>query len=551
MTTIDQYQHHHQHRRRRRHRSSTKTHPPTPLLPINPNPNPNPSSKSQTQTLPPFLPNPKSQSLPPFPPPDDTPPESQSQSQSTATFPSYGDVDPTTLPPPVLALCQILSKVPPEQVDSSLSCSRILPSPAQVDHVLKLSYASPAAAVNFFRWAGRLASASAPSASASSWNLIVDILGKNSLFDSMWDAIRDMKKLDGVLSLATFVSVFGSYCAAGRFKEAVLSFDYMDRFDVPQDVEAVNSLLCAILNAREDAHARTSHAFKFFDRIKSTVAPNARTFAILLQGLEKEGNASKAKKTFGEMIIRVGWNTDNMSAYDAFLTTLIRSSQAEEAIKFLHVMKTKNCLPGMKFFTNALDILVKLNNAKDAIYAWDIMVGSGLTPNSIMYNIIIGLLCNNDDIDNAFRLLDEMPFNGAFPDSLTYNLIFQCLIKNQKVRKAATFFYEMEKNEWPPMPANCTAAIKMFFDGYDPETAIEVWNCMIENRMSPMEESSYALLIGLRDLDRMTEVQIFAEKMLDRRIELDSTIMEKLKNGFSKARMMDAYDCLERRWNGR
>ncbi|KAL0312326.1 UNVERIFIED_CONTAM: hypothetical protein Sradi_5631900 [Sesamum radiatum] len=105
-----------------------------------------------------------------------------------------------------------------------------------------------------------------------------------------------------------------------------------------------------------------------------------------------------------------------------------------------------------------------------------------------MYNVMIGLLTSANDIDNAFRLLDDMVFHGAFPDSLTYNMIFECLIKNKKVREVGKFFIEMVKNEWPPTPANFTAAIKMLFDGDDPEMAIEIWKYMAKNNISPRDD---------------------------------------------------------------
>lgn len=61
-----------------------------------------------------------------------------------------------------------------------------------------------------------------------SWNLMVDLLGKNQLFEPMWDAIRSMNQ-EGVLSVTAFVSVFGSYCVAGRIGEAIMTFDVMER----------------------------------------------------------------------------------------------------------------------------------------------------------------------------------------------------------------------------------------------------------------------------------------------------------------------------------
>ncbi|KAL6985567.1 hypothetical protein U1Q18_018943 [Sarracenia purpurea var. burkii] len=460
------------------------------------------------------------------------------QSQQPPQFPTY--LEKPDVSPRARILCEILTKALPHEVETALSNTRIEPLSEIVEEVLKLSYAYPTAAVKFFRWAGM-----SRKHSAFAWNLMVDLLGKNKLFEQMWDAVRSMKQ-EGVLSVSTFVSVFGSYCSAGRFNEAIMTFDVMERYGVKPDVVAVNSLLSAI--CREEN--QTFKALEFFERIKTKIAPDADSFAILLEGWEKEGNVAKAKNTFGEMVIRVGWSPQNMSAYDAFLTTLVRGLQTDDAINFLRVMKGKNCLPGLKFFSNALDILIKQNDSAHAVPLWDIMVGSGLLPNLIMYNAIIGVLCNNDDIDNAFRYFDEMVFYGAFPDSLAYNMIFQCLIKNKKVREAGRFFFEMIKNEWPPTHSNCAAAITMFLDNDDPEMAIEIWDYMIKSNVLPLEESANALLSGLSNMGRLSELRRFAENMFDRRINIDDSTMSKLKQAFYKEgrSSRDTYDSLSRKW---
>ncbi|XP_038976422.1 pentatricopeptide repeat-containing protein At1g77360, mitochondrial-like [Phoenix dactylifera] len=438
----------------------------------------------------------------------------------------------------VHTFCAILSRVSLGEVEAVLTASGIAPLPELVEAVLRRSYSNAGAAIKFFRWSGL-----SLRHSSYAWNLMVDILGKNGLFDAMWDAIRSMKQ-EGALSLATFASAFSAYCSAGRIKEAVMTFDVMDRYAVPPDIVAVNSVISAI--CRQDG--RTADAADFLDRVKSRIAPDADSFAILLEGWEKEGNVARAKSTFGEMVVRVGWNTGNMSAYDAFLATLVRGAQAEEAVKFLKVMKAKNCLPSLKFFANALDILIKQNNHASALALWDIMVGdSGLVPNLSMYNAMIALLANNGDINSAYRLLDDMPFLGVFPDSLTYNTIFESLIRNKMAHEAERFLAEMRKNEQLPSLTNCAAAIKMFFDKYDPSAAIEVWNCMVEECTQLDEECADELLVGLRDLGRLSEVRRHAEDMIDRGIVLRSSTMEGLKSAFYKAGKEDAYDRISRR----
>ncbi|KAI8547168.1 hypothetical protein RHMOL_Rhmol07G0174300 [Rhododendron molle] len=454
-------------------------------------------------------------------------------------FPTY--LENPDVSPMARILCEILTKTPPQGLENALSSTLIKPAPEIVEEVLNLSFRSPSAAVVFFRWAGMI-----QKHSASCWNLMVDLLGKNGLFESMWDVIRSMKQ-EGVLSMATFVSAFRGYCSLDKFNEAVMAFDLMERYGIHADVVAVNSLLSAI--CRKDNEM--AKALEFFERIKTTIPPDADSYGILLEGWEKEGNVAKAKETFGEMVIRVGWSPQNMAAYNAFLTTLVRGSQVDEAIKFLEIMKGKNCSPGLKFFSDALDTLIELNDTAHVVALWDMMASSRLLPNLRVFNSIIALLCDNNDIDGAFGFLDKMVFYGVFPDSLTYNTIFQCLIKNKKVREAGGFFFEMVKNEWPPTHSNCAAAIKMFFDGYDPQMAGEIWTYMFRNHVLPLEESSNAFLIGLCDMGRLTELRRLAEKMLDRNIGIKESTMAKLKHAFNKdgrSTTRDAYDSLIRKW---
>lgn len=465
-------------------------------------------------------------------------PQHQQLEKPPKNFPSYRDA--VDLSPRARTICEILARVFPAEVETALLMTGIIPDPQIVEEVLKFSYGYPDTTVIFFKWAGFR-----QKHSPFTWNLMVDLLGKNQMFDRMWDVIRSMKQ-EGVVSLKTFFSVFGSYCEVGRFNEAIKTFNVMESYGIRPDVVALNSILSAI--CREDYP--TEIAVEFFEKIKTKIPPDADSFAILLEKLEKEGNVAKAKTMFGEMVIRVGWSPDNMSAYEVFLNTLIRGSEGEEAIKFLHVMKTKNCLPGLKFFSNALDVLNNQNDSVHALSLWEIMTTSGLIPNLIMYNTMIGLLCNKDEISNAYQLLDEMPFNGVFPDSQTYNLIFQCLIKNKKVKESGNFFLEMIKNEQPPTPTNCASAISMFFECDDPEMAYEIWFYMMKEGVTPLDDSANALLIGLAGMGRLTELKRHAEQIIRKRIKIHEFTMGKLKTAFLKEgrKGIDVYNDLDRKW---
>lgn len=453
-------------------------------------------------------------------------------------FPSYHQAP--NLNPRTRTLCEILTHTPVAEIQNRLSSCGITPLPELVEEVLKLSYNSPSAAVSFFRWAGLI-----QKHSPHAWNLMVDLLGKNKLYEPMWDAIRSMKQ-EGALSIATFVSAIESYCSAGRSDEAIMTFDVMERYGVEPNVVCVNAILSAM--CREGK--LILKAAEFYDRVKAKIPPNGDTFAILLDECEKERNVFKAKTIFGEMVIRIGWSPQYLAAYDSLLTTLVKGSEVDEALKFLAVMKGKNCSPGLKFFSKAIDILVKLRDSVRTKLMWNLMIDSALVPSLVMYNSVIGMLCNNNEVDSAFIFLDGMPLYGAFPDSLTYNMIFQCLIKNKKIREARRFYYEMVKNECPPSNSNFASAIRMFLDYDDPEMAVELWEFMLANRVLPLEDSANALLNGMTALDRPTEVVKFLEDILYRRITIHDATMEKMRmalRGRSRS-VRDTFERLTIKW---
>ncbi|GJS33151.1 pentatricopeptide repeat-containing protein [Tanacetum coccineum] len=125
-------------------------------------------------------------------------------------FPSHTTVP--NLPVKIKLLCDIIATTPSADIDKTLNDTGIIVTTENVEDVLKLCYSYPSPAVKFFRWSGyQLNDQHSP----YSWNLVIDMLGKNCFFDAMWDAINSMMKED-LLSLATFASVFASYVLAGE-----------------------------------------------------------------------------------------------------------------------------------------------------------------------------------------------------------------------------------------------------------------------------------------------------------------------------------------------
>ncbi|PRQ45619.1 putative pentatricopeptide [Rosa chinensis] len=282
--------------------------------------------------------------------PEPEPEPAKKHHQSDPTFPSYLDT-PNPLPPKIKLLCAIVAEIHGLSVEETLNDTGIRVTQQDVEEVLKLSYAFPGPAFKFFQWSGRQLN---EGHSPYSWNLVVDLLGKNCLFDPMWDAIKSMKQ-ERLLSLATFASVFSSYVVAHRTPEALMTFEVMDQYGVPTDIVALNSLLSAICR-----DGKTTDALDFYYIAKDKIRPDPDTYAILLEGWESEGNVASATKVLDEMVSHIGWDPTNVPAYDSYLNTLLNGPNGiREALDFFETLKAKRCYPGVKFFRLALDECVK------------------------------------------------------------------------------------------------------------------------------------------------------------------------------------------------
>ncbi|KAK4752270.1 hypothetical protein SAY87_021068 [Trapa incisa] len=63
---------------------------------------------------------------------------------------------------------------------------------------------------------------------------------------------------------------------------------------------------------------------------------------------------------------------------------------------------------------------------------------------------------------------------------------------------------------------------------------IEIWDYMVENHFSHSGASANVLLLGLCNLERLSEVRKFLEDMFNKRIIVYESTMEKIKDSFCR-----------------
>ncbi|XP_037448003.1 pentatricopeptide repeat-containing protein At1g77360, mitochondrial-like [Triticum dicoccoides] len=471
----------------------------------------------------------------------DGPEAKRAREPAAPAFPTYKDAP--DLAPKIRLLCEILASSASD-VEAALDDADVRVTTSDVEQVLRFSYAHPRAAAAFFRWAGHrhLHHQHSP----YSWNLIIDLLGKNRLFDPMWDTVGSMRA-QGLLSLATFASVFSSL-AASPTSSPLKAFVEMPRYGMDRDTPALNSLLSALCRASrlDDARAAIPVA-----RAEAGTRPDADSYAILLEGCEAAGNAAVAREVFDEMVHALDFDPANVPAYDSFLTTLVSSGSStalSDAMEYLAVLRRYRCSPGEKFLRAALAAHLEARELRSAVVLWDdFVLRRGLVPDKEMYTTMIMLQGTLGHAEVTVKYLDDMATYGVFPDTDTYNVVLKLLLKGRKLREASAIFKEMVKNECWPNEANCSLALSMFLDTRDWETGIKVWKCMAANSLPPLEEGGNMLVSKLKD-EMLPEACKYAEDMIDQGIKLSSSTLAKLRHSLGKVKKGDIHDRLLAKW---
>jgi pentatricopeptide repeat protein len=146
-------------------------------------------------------------------------------------------------------------------------------SPKLVEEVLMRFENAGMQAYRFFEWAGKQQDYAH---SVEAYHIIIDSLGKIQQYGLMWTVVNLMK-IKGVLTKETFAIIMRRYARAKKIEEAVYTFDTMEKFGVPPDLEAFNSLLSALCKCK-----KVHKAQEIFDLMKVRFKPDLKTYSIFL-----------------------------------------------------------------------------------------------------------------------------------------------------------------------------------------------------------------------------------------------------------------------------
>ncbi|KAF2283573.1 hypothetical protein GH714_012039 [Hevea brasiliensis] len=306
------------------------------------------------------------------------------------------------------------------------------------------------------------------------YDSMVDVLGKRKKFCLMWGLVKEME-LKGYISLVTMSKVMRRLARAGQYEDAIEAFRGMENFGVSKDIEALNTLMDALVK-----EGSVEHAHSVFMEFKDCMPADPRSFNILIHGYCKARKLDDARKIMDEME-KHGFQPNvvsyscfiesyckskdfrnanatldemqekgckpNVITYTIIMLALGKAKQVNEALEVYDKMKRNECVPDSSFYSSLIYILGQSGRLKDAWDVFEDMEKQGIRRDLLTYKTMITSACNHSQEDNALKLLQRMEEDSCKPDIQTYApLLKMCCkkkrMKNGKLEHACFFFKE-------------------------------------------------------------------------------------------------------------
>jgi len=171
--------------------------------------------------------------------------------------------------------------------------------------------------------------------------------------------------------------------------------------------------------------------------------------------------------------------------YTSLIDAACREGGVEQAMKFLHEMRSKGCEPDLVTYSALINGMCNEGRLDDAIVFLNSMPSFGCQPDTVTHNIVLRGLCNTGRRMDAEKLLSDMLRKGCSPDVGTFNILINFLCKARLLGEAVDMLEKMQKYGCTPITSSYNPLLHAFCKEGKLERAIEYLNMMVSRGCSP------------------------------------------------------------------
>lgn len=416
--------------------------------------------------------------------------------------------------------CKLISKNPNSCIESLLDGVPMEVSPAVVVEVLKKLSNAGFLALSFFRWAEKQQGFKH---TTESYNWLIESLGKIKQFNVIWNLVSDMKR-KGILSRETFALISRRYARARKVKEAIESFEKMEKFGFQVGVSDFNRLIDTLCKSRNVLKAQ-----EVFDKMKhSRFKPDIKSYTILLEGWGQDQNLLRLNEVYREM--RDNGFEPDVVTFGIVINAHCKVKKYDEAIRLFHEMKAKNVKPSPHVFCTLINGLGSEKRLSEALEFFEQLKLSGFAPEAPTYNAVVAAYCWSMKMADAYRMVNEMRKFGIGPNSRTYDIILHHLIKGRRSKQAYSVFQRMSSEPGcEPTVSTYEIMVRMFCNEERLDMAIQIWDEMKAKGVLPGMHMFSTLINSLCYENKLEDACKYFQEMLDVGIRPPAAMFSNLK----------------------
>ncbi|CAA0831848.1 Pentatricopeptide repeat-containing protein -mitochondrial [Striga hermonthica] len=395
-------------------------------------------------------------------------------------------------------------------------------------------------ALGVFRWAQTCPDYKIP---PGLHDKLVDILGKTKQMDKMKDLVEEMCETR-LVSLNTISKMMRRFAGAGKWTDAVKTFDELESFGLNKNTESMNILLDTLCKEKRAEQARS-----LFLDLRSHIRPNANTYNIFIHGWCKINRVEEAEWTIQEM--RGDGFKPCVISYSTIIQFYCFQGKFYRVYEILDEMEAQGCCPNIVTFTTIMHSLTKCGELRGALDIVDRMKVVGCEPDTLFYNALLHTLDRAGRVEDALYIFTkEMPEKKISPSTSTYNTMIAMFCHRRQEQRALQFLKGLENSPYcKPDVQSFYPLLKLYFqDGKTGECLVDLLDVMVKKHHLCLDLATFMLLIhGLcraNECERAYELfkVMIGQNIKPRYVTCALLLHEiKLKNMYAEAEVVEDY----------
>ncbi|KAI3452900.1 hypothetical protein Pfo_009563 [Paulownia fortunei] len=274
---------------------------------------------------------------------------------------------------------------------------------------------------------------------STTFNKILDIVGKSRNIDLFWDLCREIGELR-LVNIKTYVIALRTLAAARELKKCVEFFHLMNGFGYEYKVDTFNKVVEVL--CRNKLVVEAKHVVV---KLKDCIKPDAETYRWLICGFCDVGDLIEASKVWNLMVDE-GFKLD-VNAMEVMLETLFKKNKFNEGLKLFQSVRVKWMeYLGLSTYRLVIKWLCKKGKMGESYVVFEEMQMRGIkADNEILGSIIYGLM-NRGRVKEAYKVLEGV----ENADICVYHGMIKGLLRLKKASDATQVFREMIKRGCEP-----------------------------------------------------------------------------------------------------